>query len=279
MVRLLLLLLLLYPAAALATGPQLYLVSDVAPGDVLNVRAAPSADAADIGDLAPDGPGVAVLERDESGAWAHIEWRGGSGWVSMRHLRPAFADGPQLFRVTGVPAGDVLTVRTEPSAASADIGEVGGDGALVEVLGAGPEARWGQVVHGEGNGWVALRYLAPVEPARVGPSPIPVGLFCSGTEPFWSLRITGPDRLTFAEPGEGAEPLEDDARIAWAAQASGRSGFPAALRAAGETGDYALLLRPAACSDGMSDRLYGWTADVLAGDRLLTGCCRTAAVE
>jgi uncharacterized membrane protein len=38
------------------------------------------------------------------------------------------------------------------------------------------------------------------------------------------------------------------------------------------------LLRPLACSDGMSDRSYPWTLDFLTqregAPLLLTGCCR-----
>ena len=271
--------LLVAASPAFATGPQFHVVTGVPSGDVLNVRAAPSAGAADIGDLAPDGAGVAVLEQDESRAWGHIDWQGGTGWVSMRHLEPAFARGPRLFRVAGVPAGDVLNVRAEPSAASQDIGDAGGNGALVEVLGAGPEAKWGRIVHGEGNGWVALRYLAPAEPETVADSPIPVGLHCTGTEPFWSLRVGAPDRVTFSEPGTGVQPTGGQAAILWAAAASGRQAFPAALRARGKEGEHALVLHAEACTDGMSDRIYGWSANLITGERLLTGCCQVQPDE
>lgn len=182
------------------------------------------------------------------------------------------ADAPERHVVSGVPAGDVLNVRAAPSAASADIGDLA-EGAEVEVLGEDPHGKWGRIVHGEGNGWVALRFLQPVEPARVGDSPIPTGLTCTGTEPFWSLATDAPDAVTFAEPGPDGI-AEDRARVQWAGAASGRSGFPAALRARGAAADYALVLRPAACNDGMSGRDYGWSAEVLTGERLLTGCCR-----
>ena len=184
----------------------------------------------------------------------------------------AAAEPPQRHVVTDLPPGEALNVRAEPSAAAADIGDLG-DGALVEVLRTDAEKRWGQIVHGEGNGWIALRYARPVEPERVGESPIPAGLICTGTEPFWSLRIDGAERVVFAEPGDEGV-VEREAEVEWAGAASGRSGFPAALRAGSGLEDYALVLRPGACRDGMSDRVYGWAAELLAGQRLLTGCCR-----
>ena len=155
----------------------------------------------------------------------------------------ALADVPARHVVAGVPEGDVLNVRASPSAASADIGDLD-NGDAVEVL--VTRDGWGRIVHGEGNGWVSLRYLRPSET---------------------------PDRVTFTEPGpDGIS--EDRARVAWAGAASGRAGFPAALRAEGTDADYTLVMRPAMCGDGMSDRDYGWMAEVLTGDRLLAGCCR-----
>lgn len=184
----------------------------------------------------------------------------------------ALAHVPERHVVSGVPDGEVLNVRAAASAAAADLGDLA-EGTQVEVLGVDRDGKWGRIVHGEGNGWVALRFLTPVEPERVGGSPIPTGLICTGTEPFWSIATDAPDAVTFAEPGPGGI-AEDRARVEWAGAASGRSGFPAAVRARGAVADYALVLRPAACNDGMSDRDYGWTADLMTGARLLTGCCR-----
>ena len=183
---------------------------------------------------------------------------------------PARADVPARHVVAGVPPDDVLNVRAGPAASSADIGDlVNGD--AVEVI--ATDGGWGRIVHGEGNGWVSLAYLEPAPASRVGESPIPVGLICAGTEPFWSLATDDGASVAFSEPGPDGI-AEDRARVEWAGAASGRSGFPAALRARSADADYALVLRPAACSDGMSDRDYGWAAEVLAGERLLTGCCR-----
>lgn len=258
---------LLAPTAGAAAEPSFWLIDGVEADDVLNVRAGPSAGSADIGDLPPDGPGVTVLEMDDSGGWGRIAWDGGDGWVAMRFLRPGFTGVPVVFRVTGVAADDVLNVRAEPSASSAIIGDVGTSGAMVEVVDEDPQARWGRVVHGEGNGWVSLAYLAPAEIETIGTTAIPAGLHCSGTEPFWSLWL-GPREAAFETPevGPAAVPVKT------AVTAAGRIGFPAAVTA----GDMTAVVRPMACSDGMSDRLYGWTVDVIRGGVLHTGCCGIA---
>ena len=191
--------------------------------------------------------------------------------LALAAAAPALAGAPERYVVSGVPEGDVLNVRARPSASSADIGDLA-NGDRVEVL-VTSDGGWGRIVHREGNGWVSLAYLDAVEPPRVGSSPIPTGLICAGTEPFWSLSIESGERVSFSEPtADGVSEIA--AEVEWAGAASGRSGFPAALRARGGEAGYALVLRPAACSDGMSDREYGWMGEVLTGRRLLSGCCR-----
>lgn len=263
MKRIVLAFVLLLPFAARATGPQFHLAEEPA-----EIRAAPSATAPVLGRLAPDGPGVAVLEPDESGSWGHVQWRGRSGWVPMQALRPAFREGPELFRVTGVTAGDTLNVREAPSASAADIGDLA-PGAVVEVLGPDPEGRWGRIIHEGGNGWVSLAYLAPADRGRVGASEVPAGLLCAGTEPFWSLRVDH-DRLTYEDPESAPRAIP----LTFATAASGRRGYPALLRGEDAAGRVDLIVRPEACSDGMSDITYGWAAEVAWPDRFLAGCCR-----
>lgn len=84
-------------AAALGAGPAaatqeyilptLFDVSGVAADDVLNIRAAPSADAEIIGTLAPYARRVEVVAHDESGRWAQVNTRERSGWVALRYLQ------------------------------------------------------------------------------------------------------------------------------------------------------------------------------------------------
>lgn len=64
--------------------PTLFDVARVAPDDVLNIRADPSARAPIIGTLAPDATGIEVVHEQQG--WARINHGEGSGWVSARYL-------------------------------------------------------------------------------------------------------------------------------------------------------------------------------------------------
>lgn len=83
-------LLCLLAGAALADPrfPALYDVTGVAADDRLNLRAAPSADAPRLGDLAPDAVGVEAVNIDETGRWLRIGQGEISGWAAARYLRP-----------------------------------------------------------------------------------------------------------------------------------------------------------------------------------------------
>ena len=80
----------LLAGAALADPmfPVLYDVSGVAADDRLNLRADPSADAARVGDLAPDAVGVEAVAIDDTGRWLLIGQGEISGWAAVRYLRP-----------------------------------------------------------------------------------------------------------------------------------------------------------------------------------------------
>ena len=67
--------------------PALYAVSEVAAGDVLNIRARPDAQADIIGSLGPQAEGIEVIGLSRSGTWAEINVSEGRGWVAMRYLR------------------------------------------------------------------------------------------------------------------------------------------------------------------------------------------------
>ncbi len=92
-------------AAALlaATGvsaqdlPGFYDVSGVAADDLLNVRAAPAADAEILDTLAPTATDVQVSALNDAGTWGRVVTGEGVGWVSMSFLAAA-AEGtlPQV---------------------------------------------------------------------------------------------------------------------------------------------------------------------------------------
>lgn len=88
--RILSFLLLLAPSAALADTlvlPELFSVTGVETGDVLNIRQAPDADAAIIGTVSPTITDIEVVELSENGDWAWINGGESGGWVSKRYLQ------------------------------------------------------------------------------------------------------------------------------------------------------------------------------------------------
>lgn len=179
---------------------------------------------------------------------------------------PALAqDLPAQFGVSGVAADDVLNIRAAPDAASDRIGSLGSDEINVEVLELSENGRWGRIALPEGNGWVSMRYLLRQEVAE---GEIPRPLVCLGTEPFWRLGLY-PRGDEFERLGEDRVDLERTSELVQA------DGFRAEL--AGSGSSYGLTVVRRACSDGMSDRAFGWAASLTltgsAGDETLQGCC------
>ncbi|MEL6793883.1 MAG: hypothetical protein AAFP78_10535 [Pseudomonadota bacterium] len=99
-------------------------------------------------------------------------------------------------------------------------------------------------------------------------------LLCGGAEPFWSLEI-GETEALFSTP----ERPQLDYAIPDDRAALGRA-WPRALTLTAPQDTAIAILRPAACSDTMSDRAFDWTIDLLtqkAGEAVIyTGCCRVA---
>ncbi|MEL7115936.1 MAG: peptide-binding protein, partial [Pseudomonadota bacterium] len=172
-----------------------------------------------------------------------------------------------------VASDDTLNVRAEPSAASADIGDLPHNATRIEVAESDATGKWGRIVWEEGNGWIAMRFLAPESVPTIGASALPAGLVCAGTEPFWSMTFS-----------EGSASFSDisGAFHAFGLQGSrvaeGRPGYPLQIGLSGADAAATTLIRPAACSDGMSDRLYPWSVDLIlqteAGGRYMVGCCQ-----
>ena len=90
-----------------------------------------------------------------------------------------------------------------------------------------------------------------------------------GTEPFWSLELTGTEMVyTAAEPPEHRAPQPDPV-------VQGTTATYEAETADGT--DLRVTLIATECSDGMSDRTYPLTAMVKVGDQDLTGCAASTA--
>lgn len=87
--------------------PTLFDVARVAPGDMLNVRAAPDAGAAIIATLPPDATAIEVVAYQDG--WSRINLAEGSGWVSARFLDPR----PDVWPDSALPPG-FACFGTEP---------------------------------------------------------------------------------------------------------------------------------------------------------------------
>lgn len=177
---------------------------------------------------------------------------------------------PAYFRVTGVAADDTLNVRAEPDGGSADIGDLPHDATRIEVI--AEQDGWGRIIWQEGNGWVALRFMEPDVVETIADTALPVGLLCGGTEPFWSIRLTGDGAVYSDISGTTHVMTLGDARIS-----EGRPDFPVAIRVGSESASALSIIQPQSCGDGMSDRDYGYSLVQMLrtedGERFMDGCC------
>lgn len=186
---------------------------------------------------------------------------------------PALAQQiPGLYRVTGVASDDVLNVRENPRNTASIIGIFGHDSAHIEVVGLSDNRDWGHVNFDGGPGWVSMRYLELMDPLGDG-TYLDKPLWCSGTEPFWSLAVRN-DTAVFSgiEPGEQTYPVQFKGGPV--NRMPGRGTLIARL---GEARLTATVV-PRDCDDGMSDKVYGLSIDLLhekpGQTVVLEGCCQ-----
>ena len=194
-----------------------------------------------------------------------------AAWVlSLLLLLPLTAtaqDLPALFRVSGVASNDVLNIRAKASAQSQFIGFYPPFEEEIEVVEQDVTGRWGRVNTAETSGWVSMRFLTALPPPHHGPN-------CFGTEPFWSAQTLSQyqGRTLSFTPLDG---LKDTAPVIE------RRSRNSSLRESGSffgktlSGHYVISRQ--ICSDGMSDRTFGLTADFLINENghwaHYSGCC------
>lgn len=176
-------------------------------------------------------------------------------------------DLPALYDVTGVSADDTLNVRAGPAVTAQVLDELGPDRDGIEVVGFADDRRWGQINIGEGTGWVSMAYMERQENQNPVPK-TPVPLWCYGTEPFWSVEI-GQTDVSFTDPGMDEPALVQPIEY--------YTSVPHSPRGAIVAGDISGFVSRELCSDGMSDRQYGWRIDFLrsgnGGHFMFSGCC------
>ncbi|MEO0358465.1 MAG: SH3 domain-containing protein [Pseudomonadota bacterium] len=174
-------------------------------------------------------------------------------------------DLPALFDVTGVTQEDVLNIRQNPTADAPIVGSFGPKDKNIEVITVTATGTWGQVNGPEQSGWVAMRFLD-----RQPHFGFPRLTQCFGTEPFWSLAFDG-SQITLTTP-DGAPQTQGHIWRTQAAGLTGVYGFGA--------GPWVAAVRGQSCNDGMSDRAFGLTVDLLLGrgpgTMMLSGCCTLA---
>lgn len=174
---------------------------------------------------------------------------------------------PALFNVVDVAGNDVLNIRSLPANSGEIIGALDPNQIGVEVLALSDNGRWGLVNAGERTGWAFMRYLSR-QPGQTGLADF---LLCSGTEPFWTVELTNRVGVLHL-PGD--DPVELPALWQDISVHDRHMGY-----AFGDgTRMMSSIVRRAACSDGMSDRDYGFATDVLVDlgpgqRRVLSGCC------
>ena len=171
-----------------------------------------------------------------------------------------------LYDVTGVASDDALFVRARPSNDGEVTGTLSRHARGIRVIELSENGLWGRVDHRGAEGWVYLGYME----AR-GAADFPGTLDCTGTEPFWSLAIR-PDSVTLEEmSGAGF-----DGTAGTRARAEARLGRWS-LRAFDSDRSLTAVIASQQCSDGMSDRSFPYTIDVILserdGHRHLSGCC------
>lgn len=174
---------------------------------------------------------------------------------------------PAWYDVTGVAADDVLNIRAAPDAGSEVIGTLAPDANGVEVVAV--QGGWAVVNTDEGAGFASMQFLRRASGLDWNLLKSP--LACQGTEPFWSLQIDPANWAARFQAPEDQTARALPITTTW-------PGLPWAEAAAVELSEGVLVLTPAECSDGMSDRHFGIATDLFAtetgkGGRL-SGCCR-----
>jgi len=189
----------------------------------------------------------------------------------------ASAQTPEYYRVKGVAANDVLNIRTEPKATAEIAGELVPDAWPVEVLETTTVGStiWGRVLAADNDGWVNMAFLEPATVDMIGQTSVPVGLSCGGNEPFWNASFSK-SAITFSAIDEEPLPMP----IATAITAIGRANRFSIVAGEGKSRMTATLAFGETCSDGMSDRNFGWRVDLLVElpkaehPQAYEGCCR-----
>ena len=195
-------------------------------------------------------------------------------WPLVANAQPA----PGLFDVVNVASNDVLNVRASASGSSTKVGFLAYNQKSVEVITISDDSKWGLVNVDETSGWVSMRFM---QASVASPQNLPAGLACTGTEPFWFLHFNQNGMAAADWSPMGLTDQEGSIYSAfWSARPQNRInqtyGFELLEELTGSGVTASGIIRTEMCSDGMSDRDYGFAIDlILAGPerKLISGCC------
>ena len=179
-------------------------------------------------------------------------------------------DLPALHDVAGVAADDVLNIRAGPGPERDILATLAPGAVGVEVV--ATAGNWAQINTGNRAGWASLAFLAA---QQGGAFPEVPSFSCFGTEPFWSLDVTQSGPAKFVD----SEMPDPPAMLAGAVMPAYGMRHRYGLSAVRPQGRMTLAIRAERCSNGMSDRLYGLSVEIVATDamqRVLSGCCSIA---
>jgi uncharacterized membrane protein len=178
---------------------------------------------------------------------------------------------PALYDVAGIAADDVLQMRSAPDAGADSVGSLAANATGVEVVGLSEDGMWVELSRDEAAGWVAVKFLVPQDGGAWFDLNTPI--YCLGTEPFWRIDIDPLAKMGTYNALDGVDqPLVIGAmwsnQGAWATTAAVRFDDQNAMA----------VMHGEACSDGMSERAYGISIDLVvteaeAGNIAWSGCC------
>ncbi|MEO0782325.1 MAG: SH3 domain-containing protein [Pseudomonadota bacterium] len=176
---------------------------------------------------------------------------------------------PALYDVDGVAQSDTLNVRAGPSTEFDVIDTLSANAEDVEVVDVNASGEWALIIVEEQAGWVALRFLK--RQPRQSDAGLPQAFTCYGTEPFWSFNVAQDQSATFSEPDQDTE---IDALVV--VPSRNRTDRYALFGDGGEK-IFTTFVAKNQCNDGMSDRVFGLSIDLLvtgeAGVSVYSGCC------
>ncbi|HUO90250.1 MAG TPA: SH3 domain-containing protein [Rhizomicrobium sp.] len=165
------------------------------------------------------------------------------------------------FAVTGVADDDSLNLRAAPDAKAARVGTLASHATGIAITETNANG-WVKVSKGGQSGWVNAKFLAY-------DNGLPVALTCSGTEPFWSIRIGyGGADADFSAMDAGRT------RITLAPPVAAQGRPHPWLYSGADKGASFIVIDKATCSDGMSDTSYPYAITASVGGHFVEGCCK-----